>query len=133
MNFFLDSNIIIYALKGIYPAIETHMKGLPARNIKVPAIVKAELLLGAEKSNSKKKVLRAVESFLEPFEIISFDQDSCLYYAKKRATLEKKGSSIGPNDLIIASSVIANHGCLVTRNTKEFARVKDLKLEDWTV
>lgn len=131
MKFFLDSNIIIYALKGTFPAIQTHMMGVPTRNIKVPAIVKAELLLGAEKSQSK-KVLLAVETFLEPFEIVAFDQDACYFYAKIRSALEKKGTLIGPNDLIIASTVMLSHGCLVTHNTKEFARVKDLTLEDWT-
>ena len=39
---------------------------------------------------------------------------------------------IGPNDIIIASIVISNDGVLVTNNTKEFARVDGLQIEDWT-
>ena len=132
MNYFLDSNTIIYALKGKFPKIEENMRGLPAKNIKVPAIVKAELLFGAEKSNNKTKVLSTLNQFLEPFEIVAFDQDGCAFYAKIRASLESRGLLIGPNDLIIASSVIAHHGCLITNNTKEFSRVEGLMIKDWT-
>ena len=45
---------------------------------------------------------------------------------------EKDGNMIGPNDIIIASIVISNDGVLVTNNTKEFARVDGLQIEDWT-
>ena len=132
MDYYLDSNIIIYSLKGTYPSIEGYMRDLAANKIKVPALVKAELLLGAEKSSIKKKVIQAVEHFLEPFEIVPFDDACCEHYAKARASLEKKGLLIGPNDLIIASSVLSHQGCLVTHNTKEFSRVKGLIVEDWT-
>ena len=108
------------------------MKDIPARKIKIPAMVKAELIFGAEKSNAKKKALHAVRHFLEPFEIIAFDQDCCELYAKTRSTLEKKGLMIGPDDLIIASTVLSHQGCLVTHNTKEFSRVKGLIMKDWT-
>jgi len=132
MNYFLDSNTITYALKGKFPKIEEYMSDMPAKNIKVPAIVKAELLFGAEKSNHKTKVLDALNLFLEPFEIVAFDQETCDFYAKIRANLESKGMLIGPNDLVIASSVMAHHGCLITNNTKEFSRVEGLMIKDWT-
>jgi tRNA(fMet)-specific endonuclease VapC len=47
--------------------------------------------------------------------------------------LESKGSIIGPNDIIIASTVLANNGILVTHNVKEFKRIKNLKIENWGV
>lgn len=39
---------------------------------------------------------------------------------------------VGPNDLLIAATVLANNGTLITHNTKEFSRIEDLRVEDWT-
>jgi tRNA(fMet)-specific endonuclease VapC len=66
-----------------------------------------------------------------PFEIVSFDSRSADYYGTVRLELEKKGQLIGPNDLVIAATVLAHGGVLVTHNVKEFKRVKGLKVEDW--
>jgi tRNA(fMet)-specific endonuclease VapC len=48
-----------------------------------------------------------------------------------RAFLEKRGESIGPYDLLIASTALAQKVILVTHNTGEFKRVPGLELEDW--
>ncbi len=47
--------------------------------------------------------------------------------------MELKGTIIGPNDYIIAATVLARNGILVTNNTKEFQRIKNLKIENWIV
>ncbi|CAM4153052.1 PIN domain-containing protein [Serratia silvae] len=47
------------------------------------------------------------------------------------ATTEVKAALSGPNDTAIAGHAIAADAILVTNNTREFARVPDLKLEDW--
>ncbi|HPT13003.1 MAG TPA: PIN domain-containing protein, partial [Bacteroidales bacterium] len=66
-------------------------------------------------------------------EIVPFDDDCSIVYSKIRSAMELKGTIIGPNDYIIAATVLAKNGILVTNNTKEFARVKSLKIENWTV
>jgi len=55
-----------------------------------------------------------------------------LVYAEIRADLEKRGTVIGPNDLIIAATAIMYNAILVTANFKEFSRIKKLGVEDWT-
>ncbi len=45
--------------------------------------------------------------------------------------LEDKGEIIDPYDLLIASQAISNEMILVTKNEKEFKRIKELKLENW--
>lgn len=129
--YFLDTNICIYFLKGIYPAIREKMQSLQPPQIKIPSIVAAELLYGAAKSIGKKENLENVQKFLIPFEIIPFETQAAETYAEIRSAAEARGISIGPNDLIIASIVMANEGILVTNNTKEFGRIKNLKIENW--
>ena len=60
--------------------------------------------------------------------IIDFSEKEAIESAKIRADLEKKGTPIGPIDVLIAGCAIANNLILVTRNTKEFQRVENLKL-----
>ena len=63
--------------------------------------------------------------------IVSFGDLETAAYSEIRAGLEKRGLPIGHNDLIIAATVKANDGILVTNNTKEFERVDGLLLENW--
>ncbi len=131
MIYYLDSNICVYFLKGLYHSIMENIQNTNPNNIKIPFIVKAELLYGAEKSQHKAKNLANINRFLEPFEIIPFDDDCSIIYSKIRSAMELRGDIIGPNDYIIAATVLAKNGILVTNNTKEFERVKSLKIENW--
>ena len=132
MKYYLDTNIVIYAIKGKYPNIVKRFLKVPYQSIVLPSIVIAELEFGAKKSANYKKVTKKYEEFINLFDEVTFNNKAAKFYADIRYDLEKKGAIIGPNDLIIAATVLANDGILVTHNVKEFNRVKDLKIEDWT-
>ena len=129
--YFLDTNTCIYFLKGTYRSIYERLISKKPEEIKIPSLVKAELLLGVEKSDQKERNLEVYSRFLQPFETVGFDDSAAESYTKIRAELEKKGKIIGPNDLIIAATVLARKGTLITHNTKEFKQVAGLSLEDW--
>ena len=129
--FFLDTNTCIYFLNGKYISIKEKMFSISVNEIAIPSIVKAELMLGAYKSKSKKSTIEKIERFLEPFEIISFDDLMTYTYAEIRSRIEKNGETIGPNDLLIASIVKFKDGVLITHNIKEFKRIDGLKIDDW--
>jgi tRNA(fMet)-specific endonuclease VapC len=129
--YFLDTNTCIYYLNGTHQAIARHFEQVPAKEIKLPSVVKAELLFGLEKSQKKDKIQTKYLMFMDAFEIISFDDAATLQYAKIRKQLEKNGTMIGANDLFIAATVLAHKGILVTNNVSEFSRVPHLSLENW--
>lgn len=52
-------------------------------------------------------------------------------YAEIRSKLERDGTIIGPNDLLIASTVLFYNGILITNNTGEFRRIQNLLIENW--
>lgn len=131
MNYFLDTNICIYFLKGFFPNIKKKIEEIPPHSIKIASIVKAELLFGVQNSSRKKNNLELVNRFLLPFEIIPFDDPATDVYSKIRFDLSKNGKIIDPNDLILASTVLANKGILVSNNLNEFSRIKNLKVENW--
>ena len=126
MIYYLDTNICIYFLVGKYPQLLIKIMSFSPNDIKIPAIVKAELLHGAEKSLKRDENLAKISTFLIPFEIIPFDDVCTGYYGKIKASLEKTGMLIGPNDLIIAATTLAKNAILVTNNTFEFSRVEGL-------
>jgi tRNA(fMet)-specific endonuclease VapC len=129
--YFLDTNICIYYLRGLYKSIEKHFELISSQEIKIPIIVKAELIYGIEKSKLKERNRNIYEKFIEAFEIVNLDDESLNQYAKIRLNLEKDGIIIGSNDLLIASIAAAHKGILITHNTKEFERISGLRIEDW--
>ncbi len=131
--YFLDTNTCIYFLNGKYPAIRDRMLMIPPRQIKIPSPVKAELLLGAYKSQTREQTTEKVLAFLKPFEVIAFTDDMTKEYADIRAEMETAGTPIGANDYFIAAIARSMNGILITHNTDEFSRVSKLQLEDWTI
>lgn len=131
MMYFIDTNTCVYFLKGKYPSIAEEFKKHKPEEIKIPSMVKAELLFGVEKSKHKEKNLEACNEFLEPFDVMAFDDRSTPIYGKLRSLLERKGSPVGPNDMIIAATVMARNGVLITHNINEFKKIDGLALEDW--
>ena len=132
MKYFLDSNICIYFLKGIYPVLGQELLSHNPDDIRIPSIVQAELLYGALKSHKVKENMEMVREFLLPFKVVPFGNKEAECYAKIRSTLEQSGNPIGPNDFIVAAITLENGGVLVTNNEKEFRRVKQLEVENWT-
>ena len=52
-------------------------------------------------------------------------------YGGIRAELDAAGQPVGMNDLLIAAHALALGLTLVTDNTREFHRIRGLKLENW--
>lgn len=133
MKVCFDTNICIYLLKGTFQPLEVRFRAANPSDIGIPAIVRAELMLGAAKSGAPRKTMKIVERFLAPFTTLSFGAAEADAYASIRGKLEKDGTPIGPNDLLIAATAVRRELALVTHNLKEFRRVPRLRVEDWTV
>ena len=132
MKYYLDSNICISYLRGRNIDLRKKVDSFDKALIKIPAVVKGELLSGAMKSARRKENIADVMSFLVDYEIVPFDDASAWTYGEIKSSLEFKGQPIGYNDMIIAATVLANNGILITNNTREFMRVEGLECEDWT-
>jgi tRNA(fMet)-specific endonuclease VapC len=131
VRYLLDTNVCIRILNGTSPAVVTRLRRSSPGDIGVSAVVRAELVYGAQKSARPAENLRVVAAFLGPFGCLPFDQAAADAYGGIRASLERVGRPIGPNDLLIAATAIARSMTLVTHNTNVFARVPGLNLEDW--
>jgi len=133
MTYLLDTNTCIKYLNGKSENIRQRLETLQPQDIVLCSVVKAELFYGAMKSANPQKNLAKLQPFVSRFVSFPFDDVAAEVYGRIRADLEKLGTPIGPNDLLIAAISIANDVTLVTHNTREFSRVAGLKLEDWEI
>lgn len=132
MKFMLDTNICIYIIKQkpvkVLKRFTEHSPG----DILISSVTLAELRYGAEKSLHVRQNHEALSGFIVPLEIAAFDEKAADEYGKVREQLEKKGQSIGSMDMLIGAHAFSLGLTLVTNNTKEFRRIKSLKVENWT-
>lgn len=132
MRYMLDTNICIYAIKHKPEQVFMHLQEHEPSEICISAVTYAELVHGVEKSKAIEKNRVALALLLANIEIMSFDSSAAESYGKVRADLEKAGTPIGPLDMMIAGHAKSKGYIVVTNNTKEFERVKGLKIENWT-
>lgn len=133
MTHLLDTNACVRYLNGRAVGVRNKLAAMPPGAVVVCSIVKAELYVGAMKSNNPVRTRSEQQAFLMQFISLPFDDAAASIYAIIRAHLETAGTPIGPYDLQIAAIAIANNLILVTHNTREFRRVPGLLLEDWEV
>ena len=126
----LDSNVLIDVLRGdsgVQRALRSHEPSALA----VPAVVRSELVLGANLAADGHAERFAVETILRPLRLLAFDERCANAYAVLHATLQKRGSLIGVADIMVAATAIAHDATVVTANVRAFSRVPFLRIEDW--
>ena len=130
LKYILDTNIAIYVIKRRPPeALVTFNQH--AGQLCISSITLAELMHGAEKSAKPDHNLRQVEDFTSRLTVLEYGNKAAAHYGDIRASLERKGTPIGVNDLHIAGHARSEGLTLVTNNLKEFERVEALRLENW--
>ena len=100
-------------------------------SVALSSLTVSELYFGAYKSQHVEKNLLTLEYFLKPFSIVEYGIQAAKEYGELRAKLQKNGQVIGSLDMLIAAHARSLGMVLVTNNTKEFARVEELEIEDW--
>jgi len=126
----LDTNICIHVINAKPSAVLERFRQHRMGEIGVCSVVAAELAYGVAKSGSARN-RQALEMFLAPLVILPFDEGSLWAYGELRAELERKGTLIGALDTMIAAHAISQKSTLITNNTREFAGVPGLTLENW--
>ncbi len=129
--YLLDTNACIRILNGSSNTLVARLSRHTPQDIYLCAVVKAELLFGAHRSARPAENLRLLSRFFEPFISLPFDDRCADVYGRVHSDLERAGTPIGPNDLIIAATAVTYRLTLVTANTREFGRVIGLALENW--
>lgn len=129
LRYALDTNTVSYYLRR-EGAVADRLLATSPTQIVLPAVVIYELSFGMRRRGWRAG-LDALSALVRQVETIAFDLEASDHAARIRLELESAGLPISTADLLIAATA-RRHGCtLVTHNTREFARVPGLLVEDW--
>lgn len=130
-GYLLDTCIVSAAMRGTPAAVLNRLSTLATTRLYLSALVLGELNAGAEKSPRRAALMAAIREITAEMPVLPFDVDAAATYGRIRATLESRGSPIGPMDMLIAAQAVTHGLVLVTDDVREFRRVPDLHCEDW--
>ena len=130
MRYMLDTNTCVFLMKNMPVAVENYMLK-KHMGLAISVITAAELYYGVFNSTYPEKNGTNLANFLLGMETIEFDDIAAMEYGRIRASLQKKGTLIGPMDMLIAAHALAYNLTLVTDNIREFERVDGLMVENW--
>lgn len=132
MRYMLDTDICIYVINARPPAVLEAFKAHAAEGLGISAVTAAELFFGVARTGSERN-LQALRQFLAALEIAPFDDQAAEVFGSLRAWLTAQGTPIGPYDTQIAAHAQSLGLTLVSNNTREYARVPGLRVENWAV
>ena len=129
--YLLDTDILSNLMKR-KPSVklQARVASVPAEAQFSSSITLGELMFGAKKKSSSRLVREVEDRVASYLPMLPFDAAAARRYGDIRAELERRGTPIGDADLRIASIALARGLIVVTGNTKHFARVPDLVLEN---
>ena len=131
VRYLLDTNICIYIAKGHPLAVRHRFEQHTLQELAMSTITVGELRFGAEKSQARTRALDTLAQLVQMIQPCALPMAAAEHYGAIRATLQQQGQPIGNNDLWLAAHALAEDWVLVTNNTREFARVPGLRVENW--
>jgi tRNA(fMet)-specific endonuclease VapC len=129
--YLLDTNICVYIINRYPQRIIEKIDGMNFSDIKIPAIVMAELEYGASKSKKRETNRELILEFVSCFDILNFNARDAEIFGTIRADMEERGEFMDPCDMMIAAQAVSRDYHLVTSNIEEFKRIKSLKIANW--
>ena len=129
-SYLLDTNTLSDLIRRPQGRIADKLAEVDVDRVVTSIVVACELRYGAAKRGSK-RLSRQVEAVLGAIAVLPLERGMDRHYAKIRTALEKLGTPIGANDLLIAAHARTLRAVCVTANVTDFRRVPGLKIENW--
>lgn len=130
MLYLLDTNILSDLVRNPRGAVAERIREVGERSVCTSIIVASELRYGARKKASP-RLEAIVDAILARIEVLPLQSPSDAACAEVRCALERAGTPIGGNDLLITAQALASDLVLVTDNPREFSRIDGLRWENW--
>ena len=128
--YLLDTNVVAELAHNPQGTVAARLTELPDDMFGINTVIASEIEYALEKRGSA-KLRRQVDAILSAVPLLELPANIAGHYGRIRVELERRGTSIGAYDLLIAAHGVASGITVVTRNDREFRRVKSLKVENW--
>ena len=126
----LDTNTLSDLVRRPQGRVAERIAAVGEAAVATSIIVAAELRTGALKKGSA-RLAAQVEAILSRLPVLPLEAPADRAYGEIRVHLERAGTPIGGNDLLIAAQARSLGLIVVTANLGEFRRVPDLVVETW--
>jgi tRNA(fMet)-specific endonuclease VapC len=130
-RYLLDTNAVSFIFKGNFPAVRRRVAEVPFTQLAISTVTEGELRFGGARLPQATRLRALIEDFFLRVSILPWDSAAAQHYGTLRAALERDGRPMGNLDIMIAAHALALGATLVTSD-RAFARIKKLKVEDWT-
>ncbi len=130
-RYLLDTNTASCIIKGNNPAVDRRLASVPMAQLAVSVVTEGELRFGAARLPDAARLHALIADFFLRVTILPWDSDAARRYGELRATLEREGRPMGNLDMMIGAHALAL-GAVLVSNDHALARIKGLKVEDWT-
>jgi tRNA(fMet)-specific endonuclease VapC len=131
VKFLLDTTVISDFTRGIEPVLR-RLKMTAKEDVAISTVTAMEIEYGLQVNAARaRKIEPMIRSLLQDLEELPFAHEDAHAAAAVRAALAKRGTPIGPYDVMIGGTALRHGLVLVTSNAREFERVSGLSLEDW--
>jgi tRNA(fMet)-specific endonuclease VapC len=131
VKYLLDTCAISDFVKG-NNAVLARIKKTQPQQLAISTVTVMEIEYGLKLHPGKAKRIRPViNGLISALHILPYTQQQAETTAEIRASLKQQGTPIGPYDLMISATAMAQKLIMVTSNTREFERISGLQLEDW--
>ncbi|MEN8129279.1 MAG: type II toxin-antitoxin system VapC family toxin [Pseudomonadota bacterium] len=129
-RYLLDTNILSELVRRPQGVVAVRIAHEGEESICTSIVVTSELRFGAAKLGSE-RLTTQVERILSALEILPLEEPADRRYGELRTYLEQQGTTIGPNDMLIAAHALSLDLTVVTANVSEFLRIPELNVENW--
>jgi tRNA(fMet)-specific endonuclease VapC len=132
LRYLLDTNTVSYFIRRSSSALEKRMSlGMKNESAAISTLTRAELRYGQALMDAQDKRRHMIDLLLQQLPHLAWTSKAADQYGEIKSYLKREGEPIGELDTQIAAHALAEGLILVTHNTKHFAKIPDLKLEDW--
>ena len=129
----LDTSVCIAALRRRDEPAVRRFCATKLQDMCICSIVRAELVLGAHRSQQPGIALAKTLLFCSKFASPTFDNEVADRYAEIRSILLGQGITVGDMDLAISATALRHGLPVATLNFRDFSRIPGLDVLDWRV
>jgi tRNA(fMet)-specific endonuclease VapC len=133
VRFLLDTTVLSDFTRGV-AAVLARLKSTSKGDAAICTVTAMEIEYGLILNPARaRKIEPMIRFLLQDLQVLAYEPEDATATAAIRAALAKRGTPIGPYDVMIAGTALRRGLVMVTSNGSEFERINGLILEDWRV
>ena len=128
----IDTNILSFFFRNqslVIERFQAYLKEYDKINISI--ITYYEIVSGLKHRDAQKQ-LTSFQEFVSYNTVLPLTTSSAIISADIYANLRNKGTPIDDIDILIAGIAIANDLIIVTNNIRDFGKIENLEIQDWS-